>query len=85
MLEYYFGQVVGFLLIALVLYLLAKYVLKKAGQKRESKDLRLSFEVLAETDRAVNHNWSDTSELNYWGRKIGFQTLDEGYYLVEVR
>lgn len=35
-----------------------------------------AFIVLAESDEAHAHNWSDISQLNYWARKIGFQMMD---------
>ncbi len=44
----------------------------------------MNFQAIVETDRAHLHNWEDISELNYWGRKLGFQRLDPNYYLEEV-
>lgn len=45
---------------------------------------KLDLKPIVETDRAHLHTWSDVSELNYWGRKIGFTKLNENYNLIEI-
>ena len=45
----------------------------------------MDFKTIVETYRAHKVGiWSDSAELNYWARKIGFQKLTTGYRLVET-